>query len=164
MNYLHYDVCLRPGQIVEESLSNQANVRLLDDTNHSRYKDGQGHQYYGGLAKVSPVRLKPPPGQSLMFWRRPAALIERTAPDKGREIDAAHCANLRPTRWTQGNSAESDPCAFRRLQDLLLPLRPPCANNGHWFRAALKSERSSAREPVNALRIAPDGPPLCRQE
>jgi hypothetical protein len=36
----------------------------MDDFNFERYKRGEQHRYYGGLAKVSPVRLRPPrPGQ-----------------------------------------------------------------------------------------------------
>jgi hypothetical protein len=60
MNYLHYDLYLEPDNIVEVTLDKQANVRLLDDINFSHYKKGNRHKYYGGLAKQSPARLKPP--------------------------------------------------------------------------------------------------------
>lgn len=60
MNFLHYDFTLESDDIVEVTLDKQANVRLLDDINFSQYKRGQKHSYYGGLAKQSPVRLKPP--------------------------------------------------------------------------------------------------------
>jgi hypothetical protein len=43
-------------------LDNEANVRLLDGINFQKYRSGQEHKYYGGLAKVSPVNLKPPYG------------------------------------------------------------------------------------------------------
>jgi hypothetical protein len=60
MNFLHYDLQLGSNDIVEVTLDRQANVRLLDDVNFSKYKKGERHEYYGGLAKKSPVRLKPP--------------------------------------------------------------------------------------------------------
>jgi hypothetical protein len=43
---------LKAGQIVEVTLSGSAaNVRLLDSSNLSNYKNGRPHRYYGGLAK-----------------------------------------------------------------------------------------------------------------
>src|SRR5690606_12137206 len=39
---------------------NAANVRLMDSTNFTNYKNGRRHKYYGGLAKRSPVRLTIP--------------------------------------------------------------------------------------------------------
>jgi len=62
MNYLHYDMQLQPDDIVEVTLDKQANVRLLDDVNYVQYQQGKRHQYYGGLANKSPVRLSPPHG------------------------------------------------------------------------------------------------------
>lgn len=64
MNFLQYDVDLAAGEGVEVTLDKQANVRLLDDSNFDRYKQGQQHTFYGGLAKKSPVHLRPPtPGR-----------------------------------------------------------------------------------------------------
>jgi hypothetical protein len=64
MNYLHYDLQIAEGQAVEVTLDKQANVRLLDEYNFSKYKRGERHQYFGGLNKTSPARLKPPrPGK-----------------------------------------------------------------------------------------------------
>lgn len=60
MNYLHYDLHLQSGDAVEVTLDKQANVRLLDDSNYSRYRRGEQHKYYGGRAAKSPVRLSPP--------------------------------------------------------------------------------------------------------
>jgi hypothetical protein len=60
VNYLHYEVNTTLGQIVEVTLDKQANVRLLDDSNYQSYRRGVAHTYYGGLAKVSPIRLNPP--------------------------------------------------------------------------------------------------------
>ena len=60
MNYLHYELNLNINDIVEVTLDKQANVRLLDDLNYSKYRHGDKHTYYGGLAKKSPVHLSPP--------------------------------------------------------------------------------------------------------
>ena len=48
------------GDVVEVTLSNGANVRLLDSSNFAKYKRGDQHRYHGGLAKKSPVRLQIP--------------------------------------------------------------------------------------------------------
>lgn len=60
MNFLHSEFTIGPGDVVEVTLDKQANVRLLDDTNFSRYKRGEKHTYYGGLVKTSPFRISPP--------------------------------------------------------------------------------------------------------
>jgi Domain of unknown function (DUF1883) len=60
MNFLHYDFNIGPNNTVEVTLDKQANVRLLDDINFSKYKRGERHTYHGGSAKTSPVRLSPP--------------------------------------------------------------------------------------------------------
>ncbi len=60
MNFLHYDMQLASGDVVVVTMDKQANVRLLDDTNFARYQRGEQHTYYGGLAQVSPVHLRPP--------------------------------------------------------------------------------------------------------
>lgn len=60
MNYIHYDLTLRAGDVVEVTLDRQANVRLLDASNYSSYKKGDKHSYHGGLAKTSPIRIAAP--------------------------------------------------------------------------------------------------------
>jgi hypothetical protein len=60
MNFLHYALELSARSVVEVTLDKQANVRLLDDSNFRSYQRGARHTYYGGLTKMSPVRLKPP--------------------------------------------------------------------------------------------------------
>lgn len=59
MKFVHHDLGNRSrGEIVEVTLSgNAANVRLMDSSNLRKFKSGQRHQYTGGLAKRSPVRL-----------------------------------------------------------------------------------------------------------
>lgn len=60
MNFLHYDVSASSGDIVEVTLDKQANVRLLDSVNFSKYKRGEKHSYYGGHATTSPFRIQVP--------------------------------------------------------------------------------------------------------
>jgi hypothetical protein len=62
MQFIHHDLGYRKsGEIVEITLSGSAaNVRLVDSSNLSSYKNGRQHRYYGGLAKQSPVRLAIP--------------------------------------------------------------------------------------------------------
>ena len=51
----------RAGTVIEVTLAgNAANVRLLDNSNFSRFKSGQSHRHIGGQAKRSPVRLEIP--------------------------------------------------------------------------------------------------------
>lgn len=58
MNFLHADLGYRKaGEIVEFTLTSGANVRLLDSSNFSSYKNGRKHSYFGGLARKSPTRL-----------------------------------------------------------------------------------------------------------
>lgn len=61
MNFLHFDLgsCQR-GEIVEVTLTNGANVRLMSSSDFSSYKSGRQHRYIGGLAKRSPIRLQIP--------------------------------------------------------------------------------------------------------
>jgi hypothetical protein len=45
---------------VEITLTSGANVRLMDNSDFSNYKNGRQHRYIGGLAKQSPLRLQIP--------------------------------------------------------------------------------------------------------
>ena len=62
MKFIHNDLGSRKsGEIVEVTLSGSAaNVRLMDSSNFSSYKNGRRHRYYGGLVKRSPVKLQIP--------------------------------------------------------------------------------------------------------
>jgi hypothetical protein len=62
VNFTKYDLGhLERGQIVEVTLSGSAaNVRLMDSSNLSSYKNNRNHRYYGGLATSSPVRIPVP--------------------------------------------------------------------------------------------------------
>lgn len=60
--FQHYDLGYqaRGSMIVVTLDDNAANVRLLDSPNFAQYQRGQPHQWYGGQAQVSPVRLSVP--------------------------------------------------------------------------------------------------------
>ena len=60
MNYLHYEFNTGPDDVIEVTLDKAANVQLVDSINYSHYRSGKEYKYYGGYAKVSPVRLSPP--------------------------------------------------------------------------------------------------------
>lgn len=61
MKFIHNDLGNRQrGEIVEVTLTSGANVRLMNSSNFSSYKNGRKHQYIGGLAKRSPLRLQIP--------------------------------------------------------------------------------------------------------
>lgn len=61
MNFSYYDFgYLEKGKIVEVQLSAAANVRLMDSTNYSNYKNGRKHRYYGGYVTRSPYRITVP--------------------------------------------------------------------------------------------------------
>jgi len=61
MQFIHSDLGYRKrGEIVEVTLTRGANVRLMDSSNFSNYKNGRAHRFHGGLAKQSPARLSIP--------------------------------------------------------------------------------------------------------
>ena len=61
MDFLDYDLgYLDRGCMVEVVLDAQANVVLLIQSNFYSYKSGSSFNYYGGLAKRSPMRLYVP--------------------------------------------------------------------------------------------------------
>jgi hypothetical protein len=60
MNYLHYEFDAGPNNVIEVTIDKQANVRIMDSINYQNYRVGQRYSYYGGLAKVSPVNMRPP--------------------------------------------------------------------------------------------------------
>ncbi|MCY4020084.1 MAG: DUF1883 domain-containing protein [Chloroflexi bacterium] len=65
MKFVKHDLGQRSGgEIVEVILKgNAANVRLMDSSNFQYFRSGRRHQYIGGHAKRSPVRLQiPRPG------------------------------------------------------------------------------------------------------
>jgi len=64
MNFLHGDLQLAEGDVVEVTLDHPANVQLLDPANYDLYSQGKAYRYFGGHAKESPARLvAPAPGR-----------------------------------------------------------------------------------------------------
>jgi hypothetical protein len=59
MNFTHYDLKQQKrGTVVRVTLQGSAaNVRLMDSSSFSSYKNGRRHSYRGGLAQRSPVDL-----------------------------------------------------------------------------------------------------------
>jgi hypothetical protein len=63
MEYLHKELELSAGDVVEVTLSgNAANVMLLDPDNFQKYKQGEQYHNYGGYVRTSPYRVQPPHG------------------------------------------------------------------------------------------------------
>jgi hypothetical protein len=61
MNFLYYDLGHRQrGDVLEVTLTAGANVRLLDTSNYQCFRRGGRHDFYGGLAKRSPVTITIP--------------------------------------------------------------------------------------------------------
>ena len=59
--FIHYDLgTIGSDSVVEVTLSNAANVQLLDATNFSSYQNGQPFRYYGGHVTESPYKIRPP--------------------------------------------------------------------------------------------------------
>lgn len=61
LNYTHYDLkAQKAGTCIEITLSAVANVRLMSDVNFTRYKEALKHQFFGGVARKSPLRMTIP--------------------------------------------------------------------------------------------------------
>ena len=61
MQFIKHDLGkLSGGEVVEVTITNAANVRLLDSENFRKYRSGRPHRYTGGHAKQSPVRFQIP--------------------------------------------------------------------------------------------------------
>lgn len=60
MNHLHSEHNLEAGDIIQVTLDGRANVLLMDTPDYEAFKNGRAYRYFGGQAKISPVRLVPP--------------------------------------------------------------------------------------------------------
>lgn len=59
--YSHYDINEQhAGTVIEVTLSAVANVRLMTAGNYQRFTETLKHQFLGGVAKKSPIRLTIP--------------------------------------------------------------------------------------------------------
>jgi Domain of unknown function (DUF1883) len=60
-SFTHYDLKQqRAGVTIEITLSAVANVRLMTESNFALYKQAMKHQFLGGVARKSPIRLTIP--------------------------------------------------------------------------------------------------------
>jgi hypothetical protein len=60
-SFTHYDIKQqRAGVTIEITLTAVANVRLMTDSNFALYKQAMKHQFVGGVARKSPIRLTIP--------------------------------------------------------------------------------------------------------
>lgn len=60
MDFLHSHKHLKKGDLVVVDCDHQCNVRLMDDTNFSRFRRGEEHEFYGGFYTHLPARLVVP--------------------------------------------------------------------------------------------------------
>lgn len=59
MGFLQFDLgTIKRDAIVEVTLSNGANVRLMTNSEFNNYKTGRKYKFIGGLAKISPINLQ----------------------------------------------------------------------------------------------------------
>ena len=61
MSFIHKNLDhVNKGSLIKVSLSNQANVLLLDNSNYQKYRRGEKHRYYGGWFKTTPACITIP--------------------------------------------------------------------------------------------------------
>ncbi|MBN1834936.1 MAG: DUF1883 domain-containing protein [Spirochaetales bacterium] len=60
MGYLHYTVTVAQDKQIRVSLSNRANVRLLDTLNYYKYRAGRPYQSVSEFSEETRVQIKPP--------------------------------------------------------------------------------------------------------
>lgn len=60
MNFLHYELRLKKGDVVEVKIDKQATVQLLDELSFTNYKKGKKYSSIGGLSKDLLVKLTSP--------------------------------------------------------------------------------------------------------
>lgn len=65
MDFIHSQEYLHKGDVVIVNCDHQCNVRLMDDSNFSRFRHGQAHHYYGGFYRQLPARISVP---STGYW------------------------------------------------------------------------------------------------
>ena len=94
------------GDVAEVTLNVGANVRLLDSNNFNKYRRGQKHQYYGGLAKRSPTRLTVPRGGHWYVVVDLQGLRPTSVKADMRRLPAASLRPLPPIREPRGDIAE----------------------------------------------------------
>jgi hypothetical protein len=63
MNFLNYEVSTGPNSVIEVTLSNAANVLVMDEANFQGFRSGRSYRYHGGHYNQSPVIIKVSPGR-----------------------------------------------------------------------------------------------------
>ncbi|HEY2415884.1 MAG TPA: DUF1883 domain-containing protein [Pirellulaceae bacterium] len=59
--FLRYDLgAIGSESVIEVTLTNAANVLLMDSANFTSYQNGQAYRYYGGYVRTSPYKIRPP--------------------------------------------------------------------------------------------------------
>ena len=105
-DYVHTDLgqCHR-GDLVEVTLTRAANVRLPDSSNFNKYRRGQQHRSFGGLAKQSPVRVTVP---RMGHWHVAVDMqgLRGTSRASVRKIPAESLRPLPPIRKARPELAE----------------------------------------------------------
>jgi len=59
VQFLHYQVKAGPTNIIQVTLDTQANVRLMDTLNYSKYRMKKSYDFVGGPVLKSPVDFRP---------------------------------------------------------------------------------------------------------
>jgi hypothetical protein len=60
MGYLHYKVTTAQNKEIRVSLSNRANVRLLDTLNYYKYRAGRPYESVSEHTQETRLQIKPP--------------------------------------------------------------------------------------------------------
>lgn len=59
MKYLHFELHIAKGEVIQATLQQQSYLRLMDTTNYGKYRSGDQYSYHGGQALGSPAVIKP---------------------------------------------------------------------------------------------------------
>ncbi|WP_158930647.1 DUF1883 domain-containing protein [Acidisphaera sp. S103] len=57
VTFIHDRQFLNRGDVVIVECDHQCNVRVMDDHNFEKFKQGVQHRYYGGFYRILPARI-----------------------------------------------------------------------------------------------------------
>jgi hypothetical protein len=60
MDFIHTREWLSGGDTVVVKITHQCNVRLMDDANFQKYKNGLKYESVGGFYKTAPIKVQVP--------------------------------------------------------------------------------------------------------
>lgn len=60
MSFLHKQLSLHSGQVIEVTIDKAANVMLMDNSQFQHYRSGRQFRYRGGYMTQSPCRIAVP--------------------------------------------------------------------------------------------------------